>query len=106
MVYFQLGAVGNVPSPEIQLRLTDIARRAQEAEQAVLIVGHTDNSGDEAANMAVGLARAQAVRDWLVQNVDPAPKFRVESRGPSQPIVSNDTEEGRGRNRRVEVTVP
>jgi len=106
MVYFQLGAMGNVPNTETQIRLKDIARRAQESEQVVVIVGHTDNTGDEAANMAVGLARANAVRDWLQQNVEPAPKFRTESRGPSQPIVSNDTEEGRSRNRRVEVAVP
>jgi outer membrane protein OmpA-like peptidoglycan-associated protein len=106
MVYFQLGVIGNVPGAEVQVRLKDMARRALESEQTVVIVGHTDNTGDEAANMAVGLARANAVRDWLQQNVEPAPKFRVESRGPSQPIVSNDTEEGRGRNRRVEVAVP
>jgi len=71
----------------------------------VEVGGHTDSQGDTASNQELSLARAQAVVDYLVTaGVDPA---QVEARGygETSPIASNDTEEGRAQNRRIEFTV-
>ena len=68
------------------------------------LVGHTDASGNAQANTALSLARAEATRDALVtlHGIDPA-RILTRGAGPSEPIASNDTPEGRAQNRRVEV---
>ncbi|MDR0882612.1 MAG: OmpA family protein [Candidatus Adiutrix sp.] len=68
----------------------------------VIIAGHTDNVGSADYNMGLGRRRAQAVSDLLVKyGVSPS-RLQVESFGASRPVATNDTEEGRARNRRVE----
>lgn len=69
------------------------------------IEGHTDRTGDPAGNQPLSEERALAVKKYLEsKGVDPA---RLESRGfgSSQPVDTNDTEEGRAKNRRVEFKV-
>ena len=67
------------------------------------IIGHTDSKGTDAYNMALGMRRAIAVRDKLLEfGLDPSRILGVESRGESEPIATNDTEEGRFENRRIE----
>ena len=69
------------------------------------IEGHTDSTGEPAANRPLSEERALAVKKYLEnKGVDAA---RLESRGfgSSQPVDSNDTEEGRAKNRRVEFKV-
>ena len=69
----------------------------------ILIIGHTDSKGTDAYNMALGMRRAVAVRDKLLEfGLDPARIVGVESRGESQPIAPNDTDEGRFQNRRIQ----
>lgn len=71
----------------------------------VVIEGHTDSTGSHAHNMELSAARAQAVQAYLASHgVDPT---RVVARGmgPDYPIASNDTQDGRQQNRRVEVVV-
>ena len=69
----------------------------------VTIIGHTDSKGTDAYNMALGMRRAIAVRDKLLEfGLDPSRILGVESRGESEPIATNDTEEGRFENRRIE----
>lgn len=71
----------------------------------ILLAGHTDNTGSAAHNLQLSQQRAQAVADYLMaRNVDSV-RFSVEGYGMSQPIASNDTAEGRGQNRRVEVAI-
>jgi OOP family OmpA-OmpF porin len=71
----------------------------------VSITGYTDNVGDEASNSALSLKRAEAVRDQLISlGADPT-KFQVNGAGESNPVADNGTEEGRTKNRRVEVAV-
>ena len=72
---------------------------------AAIIIGHTDSTGDAKYNQGLSQRRAEAVRDYLVATGAPAEKLRVVGRGESEPIASNDTEEGRAENRRVEVVV-
>ena len=70
----------------------------------VTLVGHTDASGSLAGNTALSRQRAGAVRDWLVQRLDVA-KGQLDAQGAGYlaPRASNQTPEGRQKNRRVEV---
>lgn len=69
----------------------------------IRIEGHTDSRGSVEANKRLSERRAEAVRDALVAaGVDPA-RITVAGLGESQPVASNATEEGRARNRRVDV---
>ena len=68
------------------------------------ICKHTDNVGTEKANQSVSEKRAKAVADHLkAQGVEEKQLKDVLGMSFSQPIASNDTEEGRAQNRRVEV---
>jgi outer membrane protein OmpA-like peptidoglycan-associated protein len=71
----------------------------------VEIVGHTDNVGDDNDNMMLSKLRAASVRDYLISKGLDASKVVTSGMGETIPIASNDTEEGRARNRRVEVLV-
>ncbi|WP_460564342.1 OmpA family protein [Hydrogenophaga aquatica] len=71
----------------------------------VIAVGHTDSVGSEAYNQRLSVARAESVKAYLVNQGIPADRVRTEGRGESEPIASNDTAEGRAKNRRVEITV-
>lgn len=72
---------------------------------AIEIAGHTDNVGDSASNMTLSQQRADAVRDYLVQRGVPAEELTAKGYGDTRPVASNDTDEGRFRNRRIEFTV-
>lgn len=71
----------------------------------IRINGHTDNVGDEQANLTLSEARAKAVYDWLIANGIDAQRLRFQGFGESRPIDANDTPEGRQRNRRTEFEV-
>ena len=67
--------------------------------------GHTDNTGDAAANLTLSRDRAAAVVAQLAKDgVDPA-ALSSEGYGQDKPVADNDTEEGRAKNRRIEFTV-
>ncbi|HJP86951.1 MAG TPA: OmpA family protein [Gemmatimonadaceae bacterium] len=71
----------------------------------ILIVGHTDSVGTDAYNMDLSQRRAQAASAYLQSLGVPASRLQTAGRGESEPIASNDTEEGRQRNRRVEIAI-
>ena len=75
------------------------------ANSRVVIIGHTDNVGSEMANQNLSLARASSVRHYLESTGTAASQMQVYGRGASQPIASNETADGRARNRRVEVFI-
>lgn len=66
------------------------------------IRGHTDNVGKETKNQTLSEQRAKTVLDYLVSQGIEAKRFSYHGFGSSQPIASNETEEGRTKNRRVE----
>ncbi len=72
---------------------------------SILLKGHTDNRGDETLNMQLSEERARAVADYLINN--DISEDRIESRGygGTEPVASNDFEETRRLNRRVEFEV-
>lgn len=65
------------------------------------IEGHTDNVGDQAANLKLSQARAAAVAAWLTGKGVAAARLSTAGLGDTQPVGPNTTEEGRARNRRV-----
>ncbi len=69
---------------------------------AVEIQGHTDSVGDDAANLSLSQARAEAVMKWFVDRGIAAERLTAVGYGESKPVDSNDTEDGKAKNRRVE----
>ncbi|MEM8942885.1 MAG: OmpA family protein, partial [Pseudomonadota bacterium] len=69
------------------------------------VVGYTDNVGSDDYNQGLSERRAQAAVDYLVSQGIPRSQLRPLGRGESSPVASNDTEDGRARNRRVELVV-
>ncbi|MFJ3261747.1 OmpA family protein [Pseudomonas sp. NPDC086581] len=72
----------------------------------IVITGHSDSTGDARRNLELSRDRAAAVRDWMQRMGDiPSDCFEVRGAGDSQPVASDETEEGRNANRRVEITL-
>ena len=93
----------SVVKPQYFELLRNVKDYAEQNDFRLTIIGHTDSKGSDAYNMALGMRRAVAVRDKLIEfGLDPARIIGVESRGESEPIAPNDTAEGRFENRRIE----
>lgn len=71
----------------------------------VTIIGHTDNTGGDAINNPLSVARAAHTRDYLSARGAASGRFSVAGRGEREPIASNNDSAGRARNRRVEIYV-
>jgi outer membrane protein OmpA-like peptidoglycan-associated protein len=69
------------------------------------IEGHTDTTGEPAANLPLSEERALAVKKYLESRGVEASRLESKGFGSSQPVDTNDTEEGRAKNRRVEFKV-
>jgi len=69
------------------------------------IEGHTDSVGGDEFNQQLSERRADSVRDFLAENGVPGTSITARGFGKTQPVASNDTPEGRQRNRRVELVV-
>jgi len=86
----------------------DLANAAEFIEKypapKILVAGHTDNIGEDDYNMELSQRRANAVRQYLIDNysLDPG-KLVAKGYGETQPVADNNTEEGRQMNRRVEI---
>jgi outer membrane protein OmpA-like peptidoglycan-associated protein len=69
------------------------------------VEGHTDSVGSDEYNQVLSQQRASAVRDFLVEQGVAAASVSARGFGKTQPVATNDTPEGRQRNRRVELVV-
>ena len=77
-----------------------------EKDYNVGITGHTYSKGSDANNMALGMRRAKAVKDRLIELGLSSSRIRgIDSKGESEPIATNETDEGRAQNRRIEFDV-
>lgn len=71
----------------------------------VTLSGHTDNQGDDAYNLDLSRRRAEAVVKWLTGKGIAAARLQARGYGEQRPMATNDTDEGRAFNRRVELSV-
>jgi len=103
-ILFETGkAVIDRDSAAILDNLVAAALRCPSAK--IEISGHTDSSGSDETNMELSRARAQAVVDYLVAAGIEGSRLTAAGYGKDKPVASNDTEEGRAQNRRIEFLV-
>ena len=92
--------------PQYNDLLDEIAGVLKEkiSQAKITLAGHTDSTGGERYNASLSVRRARAVELYLRDNQEiPAERVTVKAYGQNSPIASNETEEGRAKNRRVEV---
>ena len=77
----------------------------EEKTASIVITGHTDKVGSRKKNLKLSKSRAINVRDFMIENGFDSRRLIVQYKGPDEPYVSNDTEEGRKKNRRVEIRI-
>lgn len=102
-IYFDTGS--ERIRPESAPTLEEIARMLRDhSELRIVIEGHTDSTGDDAANLQLSERRAAAVKAQLERDHGiSAERLQARGLGETQPAASNDTPEGRQQNRRVEL---
>jgi OOP family OmpA-OmpF porin len=102
-IYFDTGKAD--VKPESDATLKEIAKLLQQnASLKLHVVGHTDNVGGVASNMDLSRRRADAVASVLTSKYNvAAARLHADGVGPLSPVASNDTEDGRAKNRRVEL---
>jgi len=104
VINFAPGSVAIPAANDDLLNTTATALQGAPAGTVIEIGGHTDNTGTPAANMQLSQARADAVRDYLIQHGAAPAMLVAVGYGDTKPLGSNDTEEGRFTNRRIEFT--
>lgn len=91
--------------PVARDRLADVADVLKEGDKPLLIEGHTDSQGSDALNERLSYARAERVKEFLVDQGVPANRIEARGMGEFQPVATNATAEGRANNRRVEIVI-
>lgn len=86
------------------LPLADVLK--ERTNQTLIIEGHTDSIGSHAYNMILSKERAQSVAQYLVEQDVDISRMTIKGLGPDFPVADNASNEGRQRNRRVEVILP
>lgn len=84
-------------------KIADVLKRYPKT--VVWVVGHTDSTGSEAYNQRLSERRANSVTSYLNARGVDAQRLKSEGRGENEPIASNQTEEGRRMNRRVDIVI-
>lgn len=107
LVGLQFGVGQSTIEPKNFELLTTLGKAVQLfPKSALTIEGHTDSHGGDGANLALSQKRADAVKQYLVSklHIDPSAVHAV-GYGETRPIANNETEEGRARNRRIDVVI-
>jgi OmpA-OmpF porin, OOP family len=103
-VFFDLNMT--ILRPESYPELDRVVKLLKENNEiSIAISGHTDNIGSDEENMTLSMGRATAVRDYVIHAGIDSSRVTATGFGKTKPIATNDTEEGRQQNRRVEFAI-
>ncbi len=103
-VQFETGVAALTPDSKYQL--DDLVEDLQKYPKIRIEVGgHTDNTGDPAANKTLSQQRADAVKAYLINKGISADRLTAVGYGSGKPVDTNDTDEGRQKNRRTEFKI-
>lgn len=75
------------------------------SDASCLVEGHTDSVGSDELNIRLGQKRANFGKEYLIKNSVPKNRIKTVSKGKLEPIATNETEEGRAKNRRITITI-
>lgn len=104
IIEFESGSATLTPAGlQILEDMTSALQRV--GDKPVTIIGHTDNVGNPSANLMLSNQRAEAVKQYLIDHGIDAARLSTAGKGDRDPIASNETSEGRMRNRRIEFSV-
>ncbi|MEX0660476.1 MAG: OmpA family protein [Balneolaceae bacterium] len=109
-VSFDSGLLFNYDSstlrPEAQLNLGKLSEiLSRDKDTILMIVGHTDSSGDENYNLNLSERRAQSAANFMINEGLVRERVQTKGRGELEPIADNQTQAGQQENRRVEVAI-
>jgi NitT/TauT family transport system substrate-binding protein len=104
-IYFPTGSSTLDENAKAVLDIQVVELAATFGSAYLRVAGNTDNVGSHDANMRLSRARADAVARYLATRGFERNKFDVVGNGPDRPVASNDTEDGRGKNRRTDFEV-
>ncbi|RFS13836.1 OmpA family protein [Emticicia sp. C21] len=103
-VYFVSGQTAILHTPEVDTFLVTARRYlAKFPEKQLLITGHTDDNGAEDANQMLSEIRADKVKSLLTAEGIKAEQMVTEGKGEKEPVTTNDTDEGKAKNRRATI---
>ena len=105
VLYFNTGQAQINLTTEQRKKIATISRCVDKLGLKVQAIGHTDNTGKASSNMALGQDRADFAKAYLVRNGILGANIEASSKGQTQPIADNNTEEGRIKNRRTVITI-
>ncbi|WP_034060214.1 OmpA family protein [Lacinutrix jangbogonensis] len=106
VLYFDTASASINLNAEQRDKVARILRFIDKADKAsIKTIGHSDNSGNKDTNIRLALDRAEFAKNYLVRNGILSSKINSFSKGSSEPIADNNTEEGKAKNRRVVVTL-
>lgn len=106
ILYFDTAQATISLSDSQRLKVSNMVKYIDKVDGALITVtGFTDNTGSRPTNIKLGQGRADFTKQYLIQNGIDSSKIQSFSKGPDLPIADNATEEGRAKNRRVEVTI-
>ncbi len=103
IIHFPPNAKNGEITPEIDEYLNVLVSKHKNND--IDIVGHTDDEGKEGDNFSLAMARASSIKDELIAKGMPVEKINALSKGETEPLADNSTEEGRMQNRRVEIII-
>jgi len=103
-IFFDFGK--SILTPNSYPELNRVVKLMNEnPEMEIEISGHTDNVGSNSFNLKLSDERANAVRTYLIEHKINANRIKAKGYGKNRPVASNDTDDGKQKNRRVEFTI-
>jgi outer membrane protein OmpA-like peptidoglycan-associated protein len=105
ILLFPFNSTVNVRDAKVDAYLKELCEKHKTTNATFSVTGHTDDIGTDEQNMKMGLERAKSVAKTLRGYGIAANRIQTFSKGKSEPVADNSTDEGRQQNRRVVITV-
>jgi outer membrane protein OmpA-like peptidoglycan-associated protein len=105
ILHFPYNSTRKVDNEEMDSYLTKLATRIKSNNETILVTGHTDGIGDGLTNNDLALKRAQSIKSILIKKGVSAGSITCRSFGERKPVASDDTPQGRYKNRRAVITI-
>ncbi|MCW5924033.1 MAG: OmpA family protein [Saprospiraceae bacterium] len=105
IILFPFNSTVKDRDPKVDAYLKELCAKHKTTNATFNVVGHTDDIGSDEQNMKMGLDRAKSVAQILRSNGIAANRIQTSSKGKTEPVADNATDDGRRQNRRVVITV-